>query len=108
MSKLACVSHLKLVPPSEPTPAEQLLQKVKGIAPPPGVLQCAKCGGRAVMTVTNGASIDANGRYRRGTVCHDRICYNCHIRGVYSFMLPEKPRIVNAPKPRRAKPKPVK
>ena len=60
------------------------------------------------MTVTNGASIDANGRYKRGTICHDRICYTCHLMGVYSFMLPEKPRAVREPKPRRAKPKAVK
>ncbi|WP_133858391.1 hypothetical protein [Comamonas sp. JUb58] len=102
------MTTLSIVPPREQTPAEKLLSGIKGIKPPPGVLQCAKCGSRTVMTTTTGASIDENGRYKRGIVCDDRICYHCHMRGVWSQMVPDKPRIVKEPKPRRIKPAVVK
>ena len=99
---------LKLVPHREPTPAEALLQKVKSIPAPAGMLQCPKCGGRTVMTTTNGARIDENGKYKRGTICDDRVCYHCHMMGVHTSMIPERPRVLREPKPRRAKPKAVK
>ena len=60
------------------------------------------------MTVTNGAWIDDKGRYHRGTLCDDRICYHCHMRGILSFMLPDKPRVVKERKLRTPKPKAVK
>ena len=55
------------------------------------------------MTTTEGARIDEDGRYKRGTVWHDRVCYNCHMQGIHSFMIPDTPRIVKERKPRRLK-----
>lgn len=60
------------------------------------------------MTVVNGSWIDENGRYQRGTVTHDRVCYTCDRQGIWSPLMPPEPKIVKPPKPRRTKPKPVK
>lgn len=96
------MSHLKLVPQRELTQSEKLLQAVGSFPVPPGVLQCKKCGGTTTMT-TGGARIDEDGRYKRGYVVHDRVCYHCHMMGIHSFMIPDTPRIVKERKPRRLK-----
>ncbi|MFG5778029.1 hypothetical protein ACFIQF_13225 [Comamonas sp. J-3] len=90
------------------TRKEVIAALVKSFKPLPGQLQCVKCGGRTVMVTTTGASIDDKGRYHRGTVCDDRVCYHCHMQGIWSPMIPDKPRALKEPKPKRRKPKPVK
>ena len=102
------MSHLKLVPQRELTQSEKLLQAVRSFPVPPGVLQCKKCGGTTTMTTTGGARIDEDGRYKRGYVVHDRVCYHCHMMGIHSFMIPDTPRIVKERKPRTPKPKAIK
>ena len=60
------------------------------------------------MTTTTDASIDENGRYKRGQIVEDRICYDCDRQGIWSPMMPQTPRVTKEPKPRRQKPKIVK
>lgn len=60
------------------------------------------------MTVVNGSWIDDKGRYHRGTVTEDRICYLCDKNGIWSPMMPPEFKVAKEPKPRRAKPKAVK
>lgn len=102
------MTKLFIVPPREQTPAEKLQQVVKSLPLPDGVLQCKKCGGTTIMTTTVGAKLDEKGHYKRGTVWHDRVCYQCHMQGVHSFMLPDEPRIVKERKPRTTKPRAIK
>lgn len=100
--------HLSLVPPAEPDAKTALIERVKARYRPPGMLQCPKCGGRAVMTVVNGSWIDEKGRYQRGTMTHDRVCYTCDKQGIWSPMMPPEFKVAKEPKPRRTKPKAVK
>lgn len=60
------------------------------------------------MTTVTGSWIDESGKYRRGTVTDDKICYHCDRIGIWSPMMPSLPKLVKEPKPRRAKPKAVK
>lgn len=60
------------------------------------------------MTVVSGSWIDKEGKLRRGTVTSDKVCYHCDKKGILTFMVPDAPRPVNEPKPRRAKPRTVK
>lgn len=99
--------ELRIVPPTPPSPKQAVLERLKRLRPP-GLVQCARCGSRSIMTVVNGSWIDSKGQYHRGTVCEDRVCYDCHKRGIWSQMIPDKPKIVKEPKPRRTKPKAVK
>ncbi|TKR55329.1 hypothetical protein D7I39_10925 [Allopusillimonas ginsengisoli] len=77
---------LKLVPPREPTPSEKLLERVKKRARPDGMLQCNRCGGRTLMTLTHGVIVK-NGRKQRGTIIEKDVCYDCHKRGIFSPMI---------------------
>ena len=74
----------------------------------PGVIQCSRCGGRSVMTVVHSSWIDQQGKYHRGTMCEDRICYDCDRKGFWTPMILEGPREVKPRKPRKTKPKAVK
>ncbi len=96
-----------LVPPTEPSPKQAVIERIKALPNARLLIQCNRCGSRSVLTITNGASIVA-GRYKRGTVIEDRICADCHRQGIRSFMLPDQPKIAREPKPRRSKPKAVK
>ncbi len=100
--------HLTLVPPAEPDAKTALIERVKARYRPPGMLQCPKCGGRTVMTLVTGSWIDKDGRYRRGTVDEDRICYFCDKKGILTHMMPPVLRVAKEPKPRRTEPRPVK
>lgn len=102
------MSHIRLVPPATPDEKQAVIERVKKMPRAPGIIQCNRCGSRSIMTVVNGSWIDSKGQYHRGTVCEDRVCYDCHKRGIWSQMIPEKPKIVKEPKPRRTKPKAVK
>lgn len=76
---------LKLVKPSPPSPKQAVVERVKKMPRQPGMLQCNRCGGQAVVTVTAGASIK-DGRYQRGTVITDRECLECWKQGIFSPM----------------------
>lgn len=99
---------LKLVPPAEPDPKQAVIERIKKPMRQTGTIQCGKCGSRTIMTTVTGSWIDENGRYRRGTVTDDAVCYHCHMRGILNFMIPDPPKLVKEPKPRRTKPKAVK
>lgn len=60
------------------------------------------------MTLVTGSWIDKDGRYRRGTVDEDRICYFCDKKGILTHMMPPEFKVAKEPKPRRTKPKAVK
>lgn len=99
--------RLTLVPKTPPSESTEIIERVKARYRPPGMLQCPKCGGRAVMTVVNGSWIDEKGRYQRGTMTHDRVCYTCDKQGIWSPMMPPEFKVAKEPKPRRIKPKAV-
>lgn len=71
------------------------------------MIQCARCGSRTILNTVTGAFVK-NGRKQGGTKTNVDICYHCHMRGIWSPMIPELPRLVKEPKPRRTKPKAVK
>jgi len=73
-----------------------------------GLIQCPRCGSRSIMTVVNGSWFDEKGKYRRGTVTDDKVCYDCDRQGITSFMIPDPPKLAKPAKPRRTKPKAVK
>lgn len=50
------------------------------------------------MTLVTGSWIDKNGRYRRGTMDADRVCYFCDKKGILTHMIPEMPRLVKEPR----------
>lgn len=79
---------LKLVPKSEPTAKQAVIERVKRMARPDGLLQCNRCGGRTILTTVNGAFIK-NGRKQGGTVIDKDVCAECWKRGIHSPMLPE-------------------
>jgi len=78
---------LQLVPPAEPSPREKVLQRVKKMARPDGMCQCNRCGGRTMMTLTNGVIIK-KGRKTGGTVIEKDVCAHCWKDGVIVPMVP--------------------
>jgi Zn finger protein HypA/HybF involved in hydrogenase expression len=85
--------HLRLVPPSEPTGKQAVIERIKQrTMREPGMLQCPKCGGRDTMTIRNGDRINENGRHVPGTVTHQHECPHCWKKGIRSDMLPEPPK----------------
>lgn len=78
---------LRLVPPTEPTPAEKVRLRVKRQERPDGMLQCARCGSRTVLNTQNGVVI-RNGRRQPGTKIDVDECADCWKRGIHSSMLP--------------------
>lgn len=98
---------LELVPPAPPDRATQALERVKAVARPEGVLQCNRCGGRQTMSIRSGDRIEG-GKIKAGTVIEKGICPHCWKRGITVDMIPDKPREVKPPKPRRTKPKLIK
>ena len=98
---------LSLVPPTPPDEKAALVERVKAMEKPSGMLQCSRCGGRQTLTLRSGDYIK-NGRVMPGTVIEKGICPHCWKQGITVDMIPPVPRIVKEPKPRRTKPKPVK
>ena len=78
---------LRLVPPTQPTPAEKIRRKVRQTRED-GVLQCNRCGCRGSVTVVEGAWIE-KGKVTGGTVTARHACANCFKRGEIVPMLPE-------------------
>lgn len=90
---------------NEPLNAKQaVIERIKQPMRRPGLIQCPKCGSRSIMTVVNSSWIDEKGKYRRGTVCEDRVCYDCDRKGIFTSMMPSLPRAVKAPARKRSKP----
>lgn len=83
---------LKLVPNTDLSPAEKVRQRIKRHARPDGMLQCNRCGGRTVMTATNGVTIH-KGRKAGGTVVAKDVCADCYRQGIITPMMPELQRI---------------
>lgn len=100
------MSHLSLVPPTPPDAKAALVERVKAMERPEGLLQCSRCGGRQTMTIRSGDAIKA-GRIVPGTVIEKCICPHCWKQGTTIDMIPPVPRVVKEPKPRRTKPKVV-
>ena len=87
------MSHLRIVPKTAPTPKEEVVQRVKAMPKRvDGIVQCNRCGGRTVMTTVNGSVVE-NGKYKAGTVIEDRVCYDCHLKGIFTPMVPTLKRI---------------
>lgn len=85
---------LYIVPKTQPDPKQAVIERVKAMKRKPGAIQCNRCGSRTIMSTTNGAWIDETGRYRRGTVIDDKVCYDCHRKGIFSSMIPDPPKMV--------------
>lgn len=83
---------LKLVPKTDPPPAEKVRQRIRKMARPDGALQCNRCGGRTAMTATNGMSI-LNGKRYGGTIVVKDVCADCYRQGIVTPMLPELQQI---------------
>ena len=101
------MSHLRIVPPSEPDPRQAAIERIKQMANPREELQCPRCGCRTYLNIYNGATLQG-GKMRHGTELHRCVCENCYKRGTVQSLLPDKPRVVKEPKPRRTKPKLIK
>ena len=82
---------LRLVPPSPPTPADNL-RRVLHEARPDGMLQCNRCGCQASVTVVQGARVQ-KGRVSGGTVTARHVCAQCFKAGLIAPLLPELKRI---------------
>lgn len=98
---------LQLVPPSPPDAKTALVERLKAMERPDGMLQCNKCGGRQTLLLRSGDRIEA-GRVKPGTIIETGICPHCWKQGVIVDMIPSKPREVRQAQPRRVKPKVVK
>jgi hypothetical protein len=83
---------LRLVPPSEPSAKERVLQRVRKTPKPDGTLQCNRCGSRTVLNTENGVAVK-NGRRQPGTKIDIDVCADCYKRGIYSPMIPTLKRI---------------
>lgn len=97
-----------LVPPALPPDRKTtLVERIKEMPRPDGMLQCSRCGGRDTMTIRSGDMV-VDGRIKPGKVIEQGICPHCYKRGVIVDLIPPKPKVVKDPKPRRTKPKLVK
>lgn len=99
---------LTLVPPALPLDSKTaLVERIKDIARPDGMVQCSRCGGRDTMAIRSGDMV-VGGRTKPGKVIEQGICPHCWKAGVIVDLIPPKPKIVKEPRPRRTKPKLVK
>jgi hypothetical protein len=78
---------LHLVPPSEPSAKDKILQRIKAAPKPDGLLQCNRCGGRTVLNTEAGVVVK-NGRRQRGTKIDTDVCANCWKQGIAVPMQP--------------------
>lgn len=98
---------LRLVPPAPQDVKTAMVERLKAIARPAGMVQCPRCSGRDTLMIRHGDRI-VDGKVKPGTVIEKGICPHCWKHGVIADMLPSKPSPVKEPKPRRVKPKLVK
>lgn len=79
---------LKLVPPSEPSPKQALIERIKAMPRPDGIWQCNRCGCRNSLTTIAGV-MTINGRKQGGTIIDQDVCAECWRQGIKSPMKPE-------------------
>jgi hypothetical protein len=72
------VPKFTVVPPSEPSPKEKVILRIKKAPKPASMLQCNRCGGREVIETRTGVLYE-NGKPKGGTKA--LICANCHAKG---------------------------
>lgn len=80
---------LKLVPPSDPSPKQAVIEHIKTAPNIDGVWQCARCGCRTALTTENGVTTK-NGRKQGGTVIDRDVCAECWRKGDLVPMRPAK------------------
>lgn len=95
---------LELVPPTPPDRKTALVERIKDIERPDGMVQCSRCGGRDTLTIRNGDRIEG-GRVKAGTVVEKGICPHCWKQGVIVDLIQPKLRAVAKLRPRHTKPK---
>ena len=78
---------LKLVPATDPTPAQAVIERVK-VFRVDGQWQCNRCGSRTVLHTENGV-MTREGRRIGGTVIDKDVCAACWKIGIDSPMRPE-------------------
>jgi hypothetical protein len=71
---------LTLVPPAELTPKQAVIERIKKMPRPHGILQCPRCGCRTHITVRQNGYIK-DGRIIPGAVVDRHICENCYVDG---------------------------
>lgn len=98
---------LHLVPPVPQDAKTAMVERLKAIARPAGMVQCPRCSGRDTLMIRSGDRI-VDGKVKPGIVIEKGLCAHCWKRGVIVDLLPPKPVPVNTPKPRRTEPKLVK
>lgn len=70
--------RLKLVPATEPSPAEKVRQRVRAMPKPASVLQCNRCGGREMIETKTGM-LFKDGKASGGT--KQILCAACLMKG---------------------------
>jgi len=78
-----------------------MVERIKDIARPDGMVQCSRCGGRDTMSIRNGDRI-IGGKVKAGTVIEKGICPHCWKQGVIVDLIPPKPRLVKAKTPKKS------
>jgi DNA-directed RNA polymerase subunit RPC12/RpoP len=76
---------LHLVPPTPPTPADELRQRIRENERWDGDLQCNRCGCRTAITLVQGAKL-RKGRVTGGVVLARYACAECWARGAHVEM----------------------
>ncbi len=84
---------LHLVPQAEPSPKQAVIERVKAMPRPEGLLQCPRCGNRGMITQIIGGAFVKNGRRQGGTEIEKDICSECFKRGIRTTMLTDIKRI---------------
>ena len=78
---------MQLVPATVPTRKVAMLERIKASHRPEGMLQCPRCGCRAMVTETVGAVVK-NEKIQGGEVVAKNICAACYMRGIHLPMMP--------------------
>jgi hypothetical protein len=65
-----------------------MLERIKARPRPDGIMQCARCGCRTMVTETTSVLLK-NGKKQGGTVTAKDVCAECYKRGIQSPMAPE-------------------
>lgn len=84
---------LKLVPPAEPSPKQAVIERIKALPRPDGLLQCPRCGSRTIITKLVNSAFVNKGRRTGGTEIDKDICADCYIRGIRSDMVTDIKRV---------------
>lgn len=70
--------RLTVVPPSEPSPAENVRLRVKAAPKPASMLQCNRCGSRTLIETKTGV-LFVSGKPQGGT--KQLVCATCLMQG---------------------------